>query len=133
MDENQIRAFILGSASSNIVRIENGQGGTPGLPDLLYFPNEKELPCIIGLELKSPKQKLSIAQRRIARKFAKNNTPYMFLRYNLSVKLFVLYVLKYPTVSGGYMWMSISFESLNLLHQSIIFLMHGKGNHEERI
>ena len=131
MNETQIRTAIL-DFCTNTVRIENGMGGTPGLPDLLYFPNERDLPRTIGLELKSPKNKLSRAQKKIACKLTKNGLPYMFLRFELKANLFILYCLKYPTVSGGYMWMYIAFSDLKALHEAIIILLQDRGNCDEK-
>lgn len=133
MVESDIRSAILDIFPHRVVRIEHAPGGTPGLPDILYFTNETLVPCLVGLELKSPKQKLSPAQESISRKMTRNGVPYMFLRFDVATDLLVLSCLHQDSPSHFY-WKSLSFESILVLPEYILMLLEGLGiDAEERI
>lgn len=125
MNESEIRSTILDLFPTFTVRIEHAPGGTPGLPDILYFPREHLAPCAVGLELKSPKRKLSAAQKGISKQFTRNGVPYMFLRFDRGTDLFTLSLLQSKDSYRDFRWITLPFESLVDLHEHIMTLLEG--------
>ena len=123
MTENELRSSLLNHYYHNVVRIENAPGGTPGLPDILYFPNSKLAPSpIIALELKSPGKNLSRAQLIISRKCTMNKVPYMVLRFDnksRKLELSIMVIGKTSVIS----WRTLFFSHIAQLRDKVLSLM----------
>ena len=74
--ESKVRSRVRKVFGDQLVWIEHGLGGTPGVPDCLFLPGEKEdfglgrdklLPLVVGLELKRFGEKpATVNQRKLA-------------------------------------------------------------------